>query len=63
VARLCDPEKGRPTSRKTLGSTIQSVFDHSLNSDVVEKAIALLIHEGVIEISESGKMEYPQGLR
>jgi hypothetical protein len=57
------PEKGRPTSRKALESTIQSVFDHSLNSDVVEKAIALLIHEGVTEISESGKVEYPQSLR
>jgi len=63
VARLCGPEKGRPTSRKALESTIQSVFDHSLNSDVVEKAIALLIHEGVIEISESGRVEYPQSLR
>ena len=60
VARLSDPAKGRPTKRATLESTIQSVFDHSLNSDVVEKAVALLIHEGVIKISEKGKVSYPE---
>ena len=60
IARLADPEMGRPARLTKLRSTIQAHFDGALNPDVVDKAIDLLIHKGIIEVLENGKVEYPE---
>lgn len=59
IARLRDPDQKRHARIRTLESTIQALFDRALNPDVMDKAIALLIREGIIEVSDVGTVEYP----
>jgi hypothetical protein len=58
IARLKDPDRPRPAKRKTLASTIQATFDRALDSHVVDKTITLMIHKGILSISESDRVTY-----
>lgn len=41
-----------------LHPTIVATFDHSLDAEVVEKAIALMVHQGILRVSDAGRVTY-----
>ena len=59
VTRLQDPAQPRPVKQRTLANTIQQLFNRSLNPDVVDKAILLLEHQGILTMSPTGRVTYP----
>ena len=59
LRRLRSSDRPRPARRKTLESTIRATFDQSLDSDVIERAIALMVHKGILNVSDAGRVSYP----
>jgi len=56
---LSTPGKQRPITHVALGSLIQRMFNNSLTSDVVEKAIRYLESRKILGISNEGDITYP----
>ncbi len=62
ICELSNPGKPRPVRRKTLESVISAAFDKLLTSETIDKTIRLLIHEGILAVSETGAVTYPPTL-
>ena len=58
LSLLKSPERPRPAKHKTLFSTIQAIFDGALDPDVVERTIDLMVHKGILKVSDAGRVSY-----
>lgn len=60
IERLRKPNTTRPRSRKTLGTTINALFQKQLTDDDIAKLIGNLVDKGVVEIDAADKVSYPE---
>lgn len=60
IERLRRPNATRPRSRKTLGTTINALFQKQLTDDDIAKLIGNLVAKGVVEIDAADKVSYPE---
>ena len=57
-AELADATNPRPSTRKTLENKIRSVFNHPAEPDFVEKTIETLVQSGILDFTETDKIDY-----
>ena len=57
-AELADATNPRPSTRKTLQNKIRAVFNHPAEPDFVEKTIETLVQSGILDFTETDKIDY-----
>jgi len=48
----------RPSTRKTLENKIQSAFENKADPEFIEKTIKTLVQSGILDFTESDKVNY-----
>jgi hypothetical protein len=57
-SELSDPDRPKPTSRKTLANKIRTAFDCASAPEIVEQVILEFVKEGLISFTDTDKVNY-----